>query len=205
MRSKGKIASWNDDKGFGFVAPNGGGPQVFIHVKAFNNRNRRPAVNDVVTYVLAKDEQGRARAVRAAYEGEKPATGKRRMIRTNRLAVILVFLAAVGGFAYATNVAPLVNIMYAIVSVVAFFAYAIDKYAAQNGRWRISEGLLHFLALAGGWPGAFVAQQTFRHKTQKASFRFVFWVTVLLNCAAFAWLRTPEGRAQLKQLLASFF
>lgn len=45
MRIKGKIASWHDDKGYGFVAPVSGGEQVFVHIKAFSNRNRRPLVN----------------------------------------------------------------------------------------------------------------------------------------------------------------
>jgi cold shock CspA family protein len=49
MCSKGKIAKWNDDKGFGFIAPFDCGLQVFIHVKAFGNRDRRPEVGDVVT------------------------------------------------------------------------------------------------------------------------------------------------------------
>jgi heme/copper-type cytochrome/quinol oxidase subunit 3 len=46
------------------------------------------------------------------------------------------------------------------------------------------------LSLVGGWPGALVAQQKLRHKSQKQSFRIVFWITVLLNCAAFSWLFT---------------
>ncbi len=29
---KGKITSWNDEKGFGFIRPSGGGKQVFIHI-----------------------------------------------------------------------------------------------------------------------------------------------------------------------------
>ncbi|MGV8663884.1 DUF1294 domain-containing protein, partial [Pseudomonas aeruginosa] len=33
----------------------------------------------------------------------------------------------------------------------------------------------------GGWPGALVAQQVFRHKTRKLSFQLVFWGIVLLH------------------------
>jgi len=53
----------------------------------------------------------------------------------------------------------------------------------------------------GGWPGALVAQQKLKHKSQKASFRNVFRVTVLINCAAVAWLHTAEGRVALERLL----
>ena len=52
---------------------------------------------------------------------------------------------------------------------------------------------IHFLSLVCGWPGALVAQQTLRHKTQKKSFRLVFWLTVIINIVAFGWLHTPEG------------
>jgi len=48
MRTKGKITSWNDEKGFGFITPNSGGKRVFVHIKAFGNRNRRPEVNQTV-------------------------------------------------------------------------------------------------------------------------------------------------------------
>lgn len=46
MRLKGKIASWNDDKGFGFITPFDGGNRVFVHIKAFRKSGRRPDVND---------------------------------------------------------------------------------------------------------------------------------------------------------------
>jgi hypothetical protein len=55
----------------------------------------------------------------------------------------------------------------------------------------------------GGWPGALVAQETLRHKSKKASFRIVFWATVLINCAGLAWLHTADGRDTLDRLLAS--
>jgi cold shock CspA family protein len=54
MRVKGKIASWKDDKGYGLIAPFSGDSQVFVHIKAFRNRNRRPDVDDVVAYDVAR-------------------------------------------------------------------------------------------------------------------------------------------------------
>lgn len=33
MRYQGRITKWKDDQGFGFIAPNGGGEPVFVHVK----------------------------------------------------------------------------------------------------------------------------------------------------------------------------
>lgn len=66
-------------------------------------------------------------------------------------------------------------------SVFAFFAYRSDKRRAEAGEWRIPESTLHFTALIGGWPGAFLAQRTFRHKTSKTSFQVVFWFVVSVH------------------------
>ncbi|KRB28635.1 cold shock and DUF1294 domain-containing protein [Acidovorax sp. Root70] len=75
------------------------------------------------------------------------------------------------------------------INLLTFVIYAIDKSAAQNGRWRIKESHLHLLGLAGGWPGAWFAQQRLRHKSRKAEFRAVYWMTVVMHCAALgAWL-----------------
>ena len=78
-------------------------------------------------------------------------------------------------------------------SIITFIIYAKDKSAARQGHWRTKESTLHMLALLGGWPGALIAQQTLRHKSQKADFRFVFWVTVVLNCGIYLWLFTLSG------------
>jgi uncharacterized membrane protein YsdA (DUF1294 family) len=67
------------------------------------------------------------------------------------------------------------------LSVFAFFAYRGDKRSAEAGEWRVPESTLHFMSLIGGWPGAFLAQRAFRHKTAKLSFQFVFWVVVLVH------------------------
>lgn len=69
----------------------------------------------------------------------------------------------------------------AILSVATYAAYRSDKRRAEAGAWRIPETTLHFMALLGGWPGGFLAQRRFRHKTAKVSFQMVFWAMVLAH------------------------
>ncbi|KAF1010100.1 MAG: hypothetical protein GAK32_01695 [Pseudomonas fluorescens] len=61
------------------------------------------------------------------------------------------------------------------------FLYWSDKRKAATARWRTPENVLHAVELAGGWPGALIAQQVFRHKTRKVSYQVLFWVIVLLH------------------------
>ncbi|EPM70035.1 hypothetical protein A3SM_28103, partial [Pseudomonas syringae pv. actinidiae ICMP 18886] len=58
-----------------------------------------------------------------------------------------------------------------------------DKRQAGNGGQRTPENVLHTVELLGGWPGALLAQQAFRHKTRKVSFQVVFWLIVLVHQA----------------------
>jgi uncharacterized membrane protein YsdA (DUF1294 family) len=57
------------------------------------------------------------------------------------------------------------------INLAAFAAFASDKRRAIQGARRISESTLLKLALIGGTPGAFAAQQLLRHKTRKEPFR----------------------------------
>lgn len=75
---------------------------------------------------------------------------------------------------------------YTGTSLACIAAYAIDKRAAVRGRWRIRERDLLLLGLAGGWPGALLAQRVLRHKTAKASFQSLFRLSVVANLAALA-------------------
>lgn len=201
MRQKGKIKTWHDDKGFGFIRPHDGGPEVFIHIKAFGNRKHRPAVNDVVTYSVTQDKQGRTRAVNATRPGEKRIikSSKRRGAFSALLPVI--FLAIVGASTAVTGLPIIVPVAYLVLSLITYFVYAWDKAAAQSGHWRTEEATLHLLSLAGGWPGAMLAQRNLRHKSKKTSFRVNFWITVLLNCAALVWLQTSESGVLLQKEL----
>ena len=79
-------------------------------------------------------------------------------------------------------------IWYLVASAFTFAVYAADKAAARRGARRTPESALHLLSVAGGWPGALIAQQVLRHKSSKGAFQLVFWTTVAVNCAAVAWL-----------------
>jgi uncharacterized membrane protein YsdA (DUF1294 family) len=71
--------------------------------------------------------------------------------------------------------------LVAVMSLVCFITYGVDKRQAVRGGRRVSERTLHLMELLGGWPGALLAQRHFRHKTQKAPFRLVFWLLVALH------------------------
>ncbi|MDU9393545.1 DUF1294 domain-containing protein [Pseudomonas sp. zfem002] len=70
---------------------------------------------------------------------------------------------------------------YGVMSLVCAGLYRHDKrQAVQVGR-RIPERLLHVAELLGGWPGALLAQQLWRHKTRKLSYQLPFWLIVLVH------------------------
>ncbi|MCP4178889.1 MAG: DUF1294 domain-containing protein [bacterium] len=201
MRTKGKITTWNDEKGFGFITPRAEGKQIFIHIKDFSNRNQRPEINQLVTYALSSDKQGRPCAIKATLAGDRQPKKIKRKNGSLSIVTAVFFLAIVGVSVLKAGIPFLIFAVYLVASLLTFIMYAIDKSAAKKGTWRTKESTLHMLSLVGGWPGALIAQQRLHHKSKKQSFRLVFWVTVLLNCGAFAWLFTPSGTATLQYLI----
>jgi uncharacterized membrane protein YsdA (DUF1294 family) len=87
---------------------------------------------------------------------------------------------------------PWVAVIYVGMSVVTAIAYALDKYRAQKGQWRIAEGTLQLFSMAGGWPGAFAAQRLFRHKTAKVSFQVTYWIIVVVHLAFWSWFAATQ-------------
>ena len=77
--------------------------------------------------------------------------------------------------------APLLGMLWIVVSVTTYGLYALDKQRARDGELRVPEVMLHFAELIGGWPGAFLAQRRLRHKSSKASYQLVFWLIVLAH------------------------
>jgi uncharacterized membrane protein YsdA (DUF1294 family) len=104
---------------------------------------------------------------------------------------LFAFAAIAAGAIHFWQVPPLAMVIYAVGSVLCFVLYTVDKAAARAGRWRTAENLLLLSGLACGWPGAVLAQSLWRHKSSKRSFQARFWVTVLVNVAAFIYLASP--------------
>lgn len=196
MRHVGRIADWNDEKGFGFVTPNGGGERAFVHIKSFENRRRRPLNGDMISYVPALDERRRLNAtrIRGVMTDTKPPSLQRTWL-PRRIIGILALLALATA-AYLGRIPPLVALVYAGMSLIAFLAYGLDKSAARTHRWRTQESTLHLFELLGGWPGALIAQGSFRHKTRKLSFQISFWLVVAVNLGGLAWL-IDSGQIEL--------
>lgn len=68
-----------------------------------------------------------------------------------------------------------------VMSGLSLAAYGWDKRQAVGGGRRMPERTLHLLAFFGGWPGALLAQQCFRHKTKKTSFLIAFWIVLVIH------------------------
>lgn len=214
--SHGTLVTWDDNRGFGFIRPSAGGRDVFVHVRELTGSPFLPAVGQTFTYETMRQPDGRDRAVRVLL-AEGPGAGRsaspratparsttprsarppaNRTPRTLRVVVPLVLGAAVVvALDMVWGVPSWAGWVYATMSLLTFAVYAKDKSAAQAGRWRVAESTLHLLALAGGWPGALLAQQVLRHKTIKVSFRTAFWCTVVANLVLLAALSSPAAAA----------
>lgn len=204
MRFEGTLISWNDERGFGRIESSQGGEPIFVHVSAWPRGSARPQLNQRVTFEVELGPKGkRARNVqlsqvrRSARQTERAG---RAQWSTATLFAIPAFLAVYGVVAAVWKLPFWVAGLYLALSVATFVVYAADKSAAANGSWRTPESTLHALALAGGWPGALVAQQFLRHKSTKLAFRQVFWVTVFLNVVGLVVLAS-QVRPSLLQAL----
>lgn len=96
--------------------------------------------------------------------------------------LLLLILPLIGALSLGKDYGSLwILFAYIGASLITYYFYWDDKRRARSGDWRIPEVNLHFWALVGGWPGAFVAQQQFRHKTKKLSFQLIFWLVVIAH------------------------
>lgn len=171
---QGKLSSWNEAKGFGWVEA--GGKRWFAHIKEFAAGQRRPESGDAVIFFAGMDEQGRPRAMEVRLARQKA----RIKVMTWLVLGGLLVLPVMAGFRLPFAPWGLPAVMSAF-SLLAWVAYANDKVKARQGAWRTEESTLHWIALFGGWPGAFLAQRCYRHKTAKLSFQLIFWMIVLIH------------------------
>jgi len=189
--STGRLIEWRDGKGFGFVRPDAGGRDFFVHISAFGKGlKRRPTVGDIIHFSTTDNDRenaDRRRIVRAQIEGVdyKPLKPGAAMGHTpveqffNR--VLITLPLALSLYLFWTRANPIPFVSYIFMSALTVLCYAADKKQAMIGTWRIPEPYLHLLELMGGWPGGLLAQNQFRHKAKKPSYQWIFWGIVALH------------------------
>ena len=138
----GTVVIWKDDRGFGFIQPSRGG-RIFVNINDFAQGLARPVVGDEVRFRIQIDPNGKPRAVSVSPVGMTALTAPIPRVRFRRREVLgwfavlffaLLLIALTAFFAL-----PIwVSLIYTVMSIGCFVAYAVDKSAAVTGEWRVS-------------------------------------------------------------------
>ena len=186
MRFEGSLSSWNDERGFGYIESTQGGEPIFVHVSAWPKGLGRPQLKQGVSFEVELGPKGkRAKNVQRHLprRASKPSVGS-------------------SGAQWGTATLFAIPAFLLVYTLVAVFwklpLWVADKSAAARGSRRVPENTLHLLSVAGGWPGALIAQQFLRHKSTKHEFRQVFWITAALNVLGLLVFASPWGRLLLR-------
>ncbi|MCB1608893.1 MAG: cold shock and DUF1294 domain-containing protein [Xanthomonadales bacterium] len=209
---RGKVADWEDDRGFGFIESEAGGERRFFHISQFEHRSGRPRAGDLVSYEEARATNGKLQAIRVRPAGDKlravrvkPAGGTalRSILSSKRVLLSIVALMVFPALwlLLTWGVVPIWLFWVTIaMSLFAVVLYGLDKWAAKRDRQRTPEATLQLCALLCGWPGALLAQQVFRHKSSKRAFQFKFWLMVALNVSALSFMSYPDAMLWFRQV-----
>lgn len=107
MPLTGKLRTWNDDRGYGFIAPTDGGRELFVHISAFPRDGSRPTVGETLTFELGKGKDGKPQAVKVYRKAlgrpaDYPQPARNSVARRSRLPTVIVALlvAVMAAYAY---------------------------------------------------------------------------------------------------------
>lgn len=167
----GVIVIWDEVKGFGWVDDGGG--RLFFHSREFPGRKLE--VGAELRYRVGEDIQGRpcAKSADVFASGKISATGWLLLAALLVLPVLGLSRVPVPWWWPTAQIIAL--------SVATYRLYAYDKLQAVRGGWRVPETSLQLAEIAGGWPGAFLAQRRLRHKCAKGAYLAIFWCIVGLH------------------------
>ena len=115
----------------------------------------------------------------------------------NRFCYLLLALAAIGSLLTLHSTL----MWFLLANLLTLIIYGADKMAARKAWRRVPEATLLVFGVVGGWPGAILGQQLFRHKTQKQPFktRFVFSVIVSIAMMVGIYMLLPMEDVWLKR------
>ncbi len=178
---KGHLVMWNDLKGFGFIRPDGTDEDFFVHISTFKKGlPRRPEIGDEIHFRPHEGNSGRKRAAFALIPAlEQKDTGKGRHFSLNPrprsvfVNLLIITPLVLSGYLLVLAKNPAPFFLYWILSILTMFLYGTDKAHAATRRWRVPEIYLHILEFLGGWPGALIAQNDFRHKTRVTTYVWI--------------------------------
>jgi cold shock CspA family protein len=110
MRFNGTLTRWNSERGFGFIAPDQGGQDVFVHISALPKDGLQPRIGERLSFEVEAGKDGRKRAAAVARPGrasasrvrQRPRSPSRRREKRNWFApaAAFVLLAAFGTYGY---------------------------------------------------------------------------------------------------------
>lgn len=72
-RTHGTLKKWNDERGFGFILPNQGTEELFVHISAFPRDGERPRVSELVSFETETGPDGKLRATRVMRPAKRAA------------------------------------------------------------------------------------------------------------------------------------
>ena len=81
------------------------------------------------------------------------------------------------------NLLHIVLIYLAVINVVTFFMYGVDKWKAKKSKWRIREAALLGLAILGGSIRAWLGMKAWHHKTQHKKFKYGVPAIIIVQLA----------------------
>lgn len=188
-----RVIEWHADKGFGWLQFDD--KRLFLHRRDFSRFHHLPRVGEEIRFTWGLDAQRRPCAQNAVQVREVSDVS---LLGLCFLAALLVLPAYAW---HQTGWEMLKLAAYVcVLSWITYAAYASDKRKARTNAWRTPESYLHLLELAGGWPGAWVAQRRLRHKCSKQSYQFMFWMIICIHqFVAFDSLQHWKYSQMLKQ------
>lgn len=151
MRTHGTLIKWNDERGFGFIAPAQGGDELFVHISEFNRRGVRPALNELVSFEIRTKSDGKREAVRVMRAGEgrrTPSARRRDSDAPARSAIGIAALAvaaivAVGGYVYSRSTPPHPDGIESIRPAASASPAASVRSSTQSSPWFVCDGRQH--------------------------------------------------------------
>jgi uncharacterized membrane protein YsdA (DUF1294 family)/cold shock CspA family protein len=189
----GTLVMWSDQKGFGFIRPEGTDEDYFVHISTFKKGlSRRPEIGDIIQFRPAQTE-GKKRASFAMIPAlEQPAPqpqGAKRFELNPRqrswsVNLLIITPLVLSGYLLMIAKNPIPFFSYWIFSLLNMFLYGADKANAATRKWRVPEVYFHILEILGGWPGSLIAQNDFRHKTRPSSYLWILRGIIAIHLMA---------------------